>query len=90
MFRVWGKIISENRLVRDYVACIDDPALTRTKKVFAALDEICHAFDLPAPVWLDSNIRDFKLYAKTRFGKDSFVEAVPFDFLEFHVIEEDN
>lgn len=92
MFRVWGKMMSENHLVRDYVACIDDSEgqMTRTKKVFAALDEICHAFDLSTPVWLDSNIRDFKLYAKTRFYKDSFVEAIPFDFLEFHVIEEDN
>ena len=27
---------------------------------------------------------------KTRFSKDSFIEEVPFDYLEIHVIEEDD
>jgi hypothetical protein len=46
-------------------------------------------FDLSVPIWLDSNIADFKRNAKTRFRQDSFVESIPFDYLEFHVIEED-
>ena len=40
-------------------------------------------------IWLESNIREFKRHAKTRFRQDSFVDEVDFDFLEFQVIEED-
>ena len=71
------------------VVCNDNPAMNRTKKVFSALDEACHAFDLQIPAWLDININDFKKFSKARFTQDSFVEHIDFDYLEIHVIEED-
>lgn len=88
MFRVWGKIFKDNRLIRD-ITVSDDTEDTRTHKVFHSLDEICHIFDLSRPIWLDSNIQEFRRHAKTRFRPDSFVDEVDFDYLEFHVIEED-
>ncbi len=88
MFRVWAKVFKENRLLRDTVV-IDASAATRTSTVFPALEEACRELDLSVPIWLDKNIAEFKRIAKTRFTKDSFIEAVDFDFLEFHVIEED-
>ena len=68
---------------------IDDREDTRTHKVFRALDEVCIRFDLGKPIWLDSNIREFQQHAKTRFRQDSFIEQIPFDYLEFQIIEED-
>ena len=41
-----------------------------------------------ACIWLDSNIQDFQLHAKTRFNQDNFIEQIPFDYLEIHIIEE--
>lgn len=89
MFRIWGKIFQNNRLLKDTTIC-DDSDSTRTQKVFRALEEICNEFDLGKPIWLDSNVRDFQLHAKTRFYQDSFIEEIPFDYLELHVIEEDD
>lgn len=88
MFRIWGKLFENNHLLKDTVIC-DDSSASRTEKVFHALDEICIEFDLGKPIWLDSNIRDFQRHAKTRFRQDSFIEEIPFDYLEFQVIEED-
>ena len=88
MFRVWGKLFKDNRMVKDLPVC-DDSQDTRTHKVLHALDEMCYAFDLSKPIWLDSNVREFQRHAKTRFRQDSFVDEVDFDFLEFQVIEED-
>lgn len=88
MFRLWAKIWKENHLLRDTVI-VDDRDDTRTHKVFRALDEVCLRFDLGKPIWLDSNIREFQRHAKTRFGQDSFIEQIPFDYLEFQIIEED-
>ena len=88
MFRVWGKLFKDNRMLKDLTVC-DDSQDTRTHKVLHALDEMCYAFDLSKPIWLDSNIREFQRHAKTRFRQDSFVDEIEFDFLEFQVIGED-
>ena len=88
MFRVWGKLFKDNRMLKDLTVC-DDSQDTRTHKVLHALDEMCYAFDLSKPIWLDSNVREFQRHAKTRFRQDSFVDEVDFDFLEFQVIVED-
>lgn len=85
--RIWFKVMKANRLQRDMVV-EDWSEETRTHKIFAALEEACHAFDLGRPIWLASNISEFKRHAKTRFTKDNFVEQIEFDFLELHVIEE--
>ncbi len=89
MFRVWAKEWKNNHLIKDMVV-ENNQDDTRTHKVFNALDEVCMEFDLGRPIWLDSNINEFKKHAKVRFYQDSFVETVDFDYLEFHVIEEDS
>ena len=66
-----------------------DSSLNRTKKIFSAIDEICYAYDLSKPIWLDKNINEFKKNSKTRFTKDNFVDDIDFDSLDIEVIEED-
>ena len=87
MFRLWGKEFKDNKMLKDTVIC-DDSDDTRTHKIFNGLDQICYEFDLSKPIWLDVNIDEFKRLAKTRFTSDNFVDAVDFDYLEIHVIEE--
>ncbi len=89
MFRLWAKVMKNNHLVNDMVVCNDDKKLSRTKKIFEALEEVCNKFDLSKPIWLESTIKDFKIHNKTRFTQDSFIETIEFDYLEIHVIEED-
>lgn len=75
-------------MLRDTVVC-DERMEKRTKKVFDGLESICYEFDLAKPIWLDKNIEEFKRFDKVRFYQDSFIEEIPFDYLELHVIEED-
>lgn len=89
MFRMWGKIVKENHLLRDMVYEDNDMSINRTKKVFLGLHEICMEFDLQEPIWLDKNISEFQRIDKTRFEADNFIEQIDFDYLEIHVIEED-
>lgn len=90
MFRMWAKLWKENHLLKDIVIENADPDLNRTRKIFSALESVCHEWDLPVPIWLDSSIEDFKRHDRTRFTKDSFIEEIEFDYLEIHVIEEDD
>ena len=87
MFRLWGKIFKDNRMLKDTVIC-DDTDDTRTHKIFHALDEVCYQFDLSKPIWLDSPIAEFKKHDKARFYQDNFVDSIDFDYLEIHIIEE--
>ena len=87
MFRLWGKIWKENRLVKDAVIT-DESNDTRTHKIFHALDELCITFDLGKPIWLDATIREFQRHSKARFYQDSFIEEIDFDYLEIQIIEE--
>ena len=89
MFRIWGKLIKNNRLLKDMVVEIEVYTISRTKKVYQALDEICYEFDLAKPIWLETNKEDFIRHARTKFTKDSFIEDIEFDYLDFQVIEED-
>lgn len=85
--RIWFKVIRDNHLLNDTVI-EDNSDDTRTHKVFRALEKACYLFDLGKPIWLDANIRSFQCHDKTRFSQDNFVEAIDFDYLEIHVIEE--
>ena len=79
MFRMWGKMWKDNRLLKDIMIENGDSD-TRTHKVFHALDDICMEFDLGKPIWLDSNVQDFKRHSRTRFRQDSFIEEIEFDY----------
>ena len=81
MFRLWGKIIKDNHLIKD----TED---TRTHKIFQALEAICYAWDLSRPIWLDSTIAEFKRHSKARFYQDNFIESIDFDYLEIQILEE--
>ena len=88
MFRLWGKIFKDNRMLRD--TCIEDAGTdTRTHKIFHALEEVCYEFDLGKPMWLDKTIAEFKRHSKARFTQDNFIESIDFDYLEIQIIEED-
>lgn len=89
MFRLWAKLYKDRHLIKDTVIENDSPDLNRTKKIFAALETACYEFDLSKPIWLDSNIAEFKKISKTRFSADNFIDSFPYDYLEIHVIGED-
>ena len=88
MFRLWARTFKDNHMLQDTVICNDSDD-TRTHKVFHAIEEVCYAFDLGKPIWLDSTIAEFKRHSKARFTADNFIETIDFDYLEIQIIEED-
>ena len=86
--RIWFKLMKDTRLLQDITVTVDQADMTRTKKIFYALEQACCKLDLSQPIWLDRNITEFKRHNRTRFRQDSFIETIAFDFLEMHIIEE--
>lgn len=90
MFRIWFKCFDDGgHLLKDTVIANDSADLSRTSKIFDAIDKVCIEFDLSHPVWLDPNIAAFKRHSKVRFTQDNFIDSIDFAFLEIEVIEED-
>jgi len=81
--------MKKNRLIKDTVVEIEDYSISRTQKVYQALETMCYEFDLAKPIWLEINKNDFIRYARTRFTQDNFIEMIEFDYLDFQVIEEE-
>lgn len=46
MFRIWGRTFKNNKMIKNTTIEIDNPEMTRTHKVFKALEDICEEFDL--------------------------------------------
>ena len=57
--------------------------------VHGALLEACHELDLPEPLWLEKNGREWEEFGMTCFLPDAFFEAVPFERLEIEYIDPD-
>lgn len=90
MFRLWCKLYDENNHpFKDVVIENNDSQINRTKKVLDAVHDACYQFDLQEPIWLDTNITDFKRHSKVRFNQDNFIEIIEFSYMEIQVIEED-
>ena len=87
MFRLSGKCVRHTKIVSSAVISDESTEKSRTEKVLGAVRELATEFDLPSPLWLEKNIRDFKRRARTRFTADNFLEALPFDYLEIEVLE---
>ena len=59
MFRLWGKIFKDNRMLKDHVSMDSDYSKDRKTMVFDAIREICHEFDVAEPIWLLPNLYVF-------------------------------
>jgi len=58
-------------------------------EVHDALREACREMDLPEPLWLEKNEREWQEFGMTRFLPDAFFESVYFERLEIEYIDPD-
>ena len=78
---LWLRTIRHHRIDQQTTASCtrDDPQ--------TALETACHDLDLPKPIWLEKNIREWREFGQTRFGADAFFESVSFDRMEIEFID---
>jgi hypothetical protein len=88
MFRIWGKIIKHNKFLKEQVVEIDNNATNSQDKIQAALEIICHDFDLEKPMWFDKNTKELEQISKTTFRADQFIESIWFDYLEIEILDD--
>ena len=80
---LWVKTIRHHRTDRQAtVPC-------SREEVHSALLEACHELDLPEPIWLEKNGKEWEEFGMTRFLPDAFFETVPFERMEIEYIDPD-
>ena len=78
---LWLRVISHHR-----IAAQDTEPCTREEPE-AAIAEICRRLDLPKPLWMDKNRREWQDFGQTRFLPDAFFEHVQFERLEIEFMD---
>lgn len=87
MIRLWGKLITENRMENQFVTiCNEDIEYQQQLKECIVL--LCYHFDIEKPYWLEKNLKEYNKIKKTSFTQDNFIEEIHFDRLEIEVLEE--
>jgi hypothetical protein len=77
--RYWGKLKTEDRIIRDLVH--EDSDFT------AALVALCGGFDISRPIVCEKHIKELRMFRRTIFYPDDFVEGVGFDTLEIEIFD---
>lgn len=87
MFNLYSKLYKNGTIINTFNLKLNDNS-SLTIEILKALETSCNFFDISNPIWLDSNIENFKIFSKTRFYKDNFIDDIYFDFLEIELSED--
>lgn len=79
MFRIWGKIIKDGKIVRQITYEREDKFAY--SNFFSYLTDICEGLDVATPVLLKTHIFSFAKFNTVRFIPRDFTESVEFDKL---------
>ena len=82
-----GKIFRGNLMLRIQEVEFHDPNLTFTRNLEKCLVDLCHALEVPIPLWLEKNTREFSRFHQTLFFDGQFTEPIAFDRFQIRWIE---
>jgi len=77
--RYWGKLKTEDRIIRELVH--------EDKDFISALVALCNGFDISKPIVCDKHLKELRMFRRTVFFPDDFVEGVDFDTLEIEIFD---
>lgn len=78
MLRIWGKLIKDNRIIKNEVA-VSDIDGSYQDNLRECLTELCSKFDIAKPYWLPMNMEEYNKRGKTTFNENNFIEEIIFD-----------
>lgn len=84
MIKIWGKIISNERVINSKTIVVDE----QTTSFFDMLKKLCEALSIPTPVLIDKHVYDFNLFNICTFKSDDFVENINFEKLTLEHLSE--
>lgn len=78
MIKIWGKILKNNKIIKDAVA-ISNVEGSYQEKLKECMTELCIKFDIQKPYWLPTNMEEYNKRNRTIFNYHNFIEEIDFD-----------
>ncbi len=88
MFKIWAKIIDENRRIKKDYLYVGE-GIFDEKKFFEYMVDICEKLDISTPAILPYHINNFKEFSFVKFLPRDFVEYVDFAYLSLEYAKEE-
>lgn len=73
--------------MREELSINEEDALPFNDKLENCFIEVCSKLEIPVPLWLHKNTKEFARYRKTFFANEQFMEKVWFDKFEIRIEE---
>jgi hypothetical protein len=88
MYKIWAKLIKDNRIKKDFVLDAGDLSENKLEVVSGLLEEICYTFDLSRPLWLKKHTKELLSHNIVHFYSEHFIDQINFDYLELEIYKE--
>jgi hypothetical protein len=80
--RIEGRLFLGNRSLRETVVESAGDAIGLSKELESCIRTLCRDLEVPTPIWLEKNTREFARFHQTIFFEGQFTDRVPFDRLQ--------
>jgi hypothetical protein len=74
-----GRIFRANLMLREFTVEQADTGEKFVPQLERCLIELCHSLEIPIPLWLTKNTREFARFHQTIFFAESFGDPIKFD-----------
>ncbi len=82
-----GRLFVANRMTEIKEVTTEDTDASYSKRLEKALIELCRQLDVPVPMWMKKNTKEFAAFGQTIFFREQYTENVRFDRFQIRVIE---
>ena len=84
-----GRLFVANRMTEiKEVETPDNEGEPYSVRLERALVDLCRQMDIPVPMWMKKNTKEFAAFGQTIFFREQYTENVRFDRFQIRVIED--
>lgn len=80
-----GKLIKDANIIRLISVEKEDEGASYRDVLEDCFVELCRKLDIPVPLWLRKNTKEFVSFRRTFFTSEQFMENITFDKFEIRV-----
>ena len=83
-----GRLFVANRMTEIREVTTEDTDPSYSKRLEKALIELCRQMDIPVPMWMKKNTKEFAAFGQTIFFREQYTEQGRFDRFQIRVRED--
>ncbi len=80
-----GRLFVANRMTEIKEVTTEDTDASYSRCLEKALIELCRQLDIPVPMWMKKNTKEFAAFGQTIFFREQYTEQVRFDRFQIKV-----